>query len=177
VSRSSRTWALKPGLRQDREGAVALPERKEVMKYSPIIFVASLLLWLAAGSSQAFADTHTVSDSPAIHDHGDPNRPGSLQWTLNRAGSAPATVVLPGDAEYRIGASGVPGALLTSRTTSILSGHTWKCGWLTTLMESGSIRWLRPTPCESRAAGLIPRGRTRAPLRSTASTTSLTYCW
>jgi hypothetical protein len=94
-------------LRQDWEGAVALPERKEVMKYRPIIFVASLLLWLAAGSSQAFADTYTVSDSPAIADHGDPNRPGSLQWTLNRAGSAPATVVLPGDAEYRIGASGV----------------------------------------------------------------------
>jgi len=67
--------------------------------------LAGIFLWFAPPSAQALAGTYTVSNSPGISDHGDPNRHGSLQWVLNQIGSTPAVVVLPGDSNYRIGTS------------------------------------------------------------------------
>jgi hypothetical protein len=143
------------------------------MKYNPIIFVASLLLWLAAGSSQAFADTYTVSDSPAIHDHGDPNRPGSLQWTLNRAGSAPATVVLPGDAEYRIGAPGARRDVVVRTNINLVFRHGAVITFGNTnsslkifgSIDAGLLKLFNAAPGQVRFQGYDPDAGSSSPLK------------
>ena len=143
------------------------------MKSNRTLYFAILLLWLAVGSSQAYAVTYTVSDNPSITDHGDPTRPGSLQWTLNKIGSAPATVVLPGDAEYRIGAPGVrrevvvrtninlvfrPGAVITfgsSNSTLKVFGS----------IDAGLLKLFDAAPGQVRFQGYDPEAGSSSPLK------------